>query len=116
VPKRNFTDAFISGLLGEIKPLVMAFKPKSLETAMEYAIYVESAVEQQLKKWRGTNRLVPHTTFSPKPPDKTIPSLFKSAPSVGPNKGTLIDQRRVLGLCFRCGEKYHSGHQYKVNL
>jgi len=94
--KRDFIDAFISGLSSEIKPLVMAFKPESLETVMEYATYVESAAEQQLKKWRDTNRFVPHTSLSPKPPDKNVSSPFKSAPSAVPNKGTLIDQRNTI--------------------
>jgi Retrotransposon gag protein len=114
--KRDFIDAFISGLSSEIKPLVMAFKPKSLETTMEYATYVKSAVEQQYKKWKGTNRFVPHSMVSPKYPDKTSTTHSKGVPFSGPAKRSLMDQRRALGLCFRCGEKYHPGHQCKVKL
>ena len=29
-------------------------------------------------------------------------------------KGNLIEQRRQLGLCFRCGDKYNPGHGHHV--
>lgn len=28
-------------------------------------------------------------------------------------RNNLIEQRRALGLCFKCGEKYYPGHQCK---
>ena len=39
---------------------------------------------------------------------------------VGPNPTPfgeqLREQRRLAGLCFRCGEKYHMGHQCKKQI
>jgi Retroviral aspartyl protease len=31
-------------------------------------------------------------------------------------KGTLTEQRRTLGLCFKCGDKYYPDHQCKIKL
>jgi hypothetical protein len=31
-------------------------------------------------------------------------------------RNSLIDQRRALGLCFKCAEKYYPGHQCKVKV
>jgi hypothetical protein len=31
-------------------------------------------------------------------------------------KNALMDHRRALGLCFKCGEKYYSGQQCKVKV
>jgi hypothetical protein len=31
-------------------------------------------------------------------------------------KNALMDHRRALGSCFKCGEKYYLGYQYKVKV
>jgi len=52
----DFVDAFIIGLKDEIKPFVRAFKPATLEDAYEYATYVESATDSQLKRFKGLSK------------------------------------------------------------
>ena len=37
----------------------------------------------------------------------------KNGNGVGTSKNTTLEQRRQLGLCFKCGEKYGPGHQYR---
>jgi hypothetical protein len=48
--ERDFVDVFISGLNCEIKPLVIAFKPDTLDGAVEYAYYMENVTDSQFKK------------------------------------------------------------------
>ena len=36
---------------------------------------------------------------------------IKNGNGVGTSKNTTLEQRRQLGLCFKCGEKYGPGHQ-----
>jgi Retroviral aspartyl protease len=110
--EKDYTDAFISGLKGEIKPFVQAFKPNSLEGAVEYGFYMESATKNQFKRLRGINRLpvlsnqiLPKTNPNPKPLTTTAI-----------NKPSLIEQRRALGQYFKCGDRYYPGHQYKLKI
>jgi hypothetical protein len=42
---KDFIDSFISGLKGEIKSFVLAFKHESLDAALEYALYIENATD-----------------------------------------------------------------------
>jgi hypothetical protein len=32
------------------------------------------------------------------------------------NRSTILDQRRALGQCFKCGDRYFPGHQCRVKL
>jgi RNase P/RNase MRP subunit p29 len=97
--------------------MVMAFKPLSLVSAYEYALYMESAVEMQQKRWRNNSK-VPLTTFVfPKAYYDKVPSAAtKPNPGNATTKGTLIDQRRALELCFKCGDKYYPRHQCKFKI
>jgi Retrotransposon gag protein len=115
--ERDFMDSFISGLKGELKPMVMTFKPPSLVSAYEYALYMESAVEIQQKRWRTNNKVPLTTSVFPKAYNDKGPSAA-TKPNSGnaTTKSTLIDQRRALGLCFKCGDKYYPGHQCKFKI
>lgn len=42
--------------------------------------------------------------------------LPKTSPNPAPVKSLTIEQKRQLGLCFWCGEKYGPGHQCKRQL
>jgi RNase H-like domain found in reverse transcriptase/Reverse transcriptase (RNA-dependent DNA polymerase)/Integrase zinc binding domain/Retroviral aspartyl protease/Integrase core domain/Retrotransposon gag protein/Chromo (CHRromatin Organisation MOdifier) domain len=113
--EKDFIDVFVSGLKGEIKPFVLAFKPISLESALEYALYIESATDYQYKRLKASNKLpsYPSTTYPKNTSEKT--PIKPVLPPVNP-KNTLIEQRRALGQCFKCGERYYPGHQCKVKL
>jgi Retrotransposon gag protein len=113
--EKDFIDVFISGLKGEIKPFVLAFKHVSFEAALEYALYIESATDCQYKKIKVSNKLpsYPSISYSKIINDKLPVKLV--LPPTNP-KHTLIEQRRALGKCFKCGERYFFGHQCKVKL
>jgi hypothetical protein len=116
--ERDFIDVFVSGLKGAIKPLVMAFKPNSLDKAFEYALYMESAYETQMKNLRPTTRFNPgHITNSMKTPvDKHVSSNPKMMLPTNNPKHVMFEQRKALGQCFKCGDRYFLGHQYKIKL
>jgi len=90
--EQDFIDTFLSSLKGEIKPFVQAFKPKSLAEALEYSLYMECAVDNQigrLKSYTRHNNLPVNSMAKPTLTSKPIP--FPS-----PTKNNLIEQRRAL--------------------
>jgi hypothetical protein len=62
------------------------------------------AVESQLRKFK----------FNSKPYPVNVTTKPQNQPSL--SKNTLMDQRRLLGLCFKCGEKYYLGRQCRVKV
>jgi Retroviral aspartyl protease/Retrotransposon gag protein len=111
----DYVDAFVGRLKGEIRPFVKLFKPNTLEDAFESALHVENAVEFQLKKLKGGTKL----PFSPAPlATKSVDRVPFSSNKTFPNTPgkSLIEQRRALGQCFKCGDKYFPGHQCKVKV
>jgi Ty3 transposon capsid-like protein len=104
--ERDFIDTFISDLKGEVKPLVLAFKPKTMDEALEYALYVECASDSQYRKLKTHTK--PYSLPTPQVPKVQYPS--KTTVTYPNNRNTLIDQRRALGQCFKCGDKYYPGH------
>jgi hypothetical protein len=104
--EKDFIDSFINGLKDEIKPFVITFKPHTLDAALEYALYMESTTETQFKRMKFSVRVLPTTQMMPKFPDKNFFNGFKGPLASLPQKGTSMDQRRALRLCFKCGNKY----------
>jgi Retroviral aspartyl protease/Ty3 transposon capsid-like protein len=109
--ERDFIDTFVSGLKGEIKPCVQVFKPSTLEEALEYALQMEMTSDNQYKRIKNNTK--PMSTYNPSTNPKNI-STTKTFPLPNPNRNTLIEQRRALGQCFKCGDKYFPGHQCKL--
>jgi Ty3 transposon capsid-like protein len=100
----DFLDVFGGGgLKPELKAFVKVFKPQSLDDAFDFALHMESALDSQLKQLK----LPPRGTTSAMMPK---PALHQNS------KNNLLDQRQLLGLCFKCGEKYFPGHHCKVNV
>jgi hypothetical protein len=92
--KTDFLDVFIGGLKSDVKALVKAFKPTTLDDTYYYAFHMESALDSHLKKLKlNPKPIQSHSTFK-----SNTPVTFKPIPP--PNvvsKNTLIDQRRLLG-------------------
>lgn len=114
----DFVDAFISGLNGEIKPFVKAFKPITLEEAFEYALHMESATDNQYKRFKGITKVssIQSSTSVQNNRDKAPMSGQRVNSGNFHTRNALVDQRRALGLCFKCGEKYFRGHQCKIEV
>jgi Retroviral aspartyl protease len=100
----------------ELKPFVKMFKPVTVEEALEYALYVEEANECQFKKFKSVPR-VPFTVNSVplKQNTEKFPAILGKQPTPMINKN-LIEQRRALGQCFKCGDKYFPEHQCKIKV
>jgi Retroviral aspartyl protease len=76
---------------------------------------MESATECQYKRLKQSTKFNPYNNVSmAKTKSDTIPAKAQTSP-ITP-KPSLINQRRALGQCFKCGEMYFSGHQCKVKL
>jgi hypothetical protein len=86
----DFIDAFIGRLKADIKAFVKLFKPQSLDDTFEYALQMETAFESQIKRLRIPSKplQIIQTPKVPPPPQSS--------------KNVLMDQRRLLGLCFKC--------------
>jgi hypothetical protein len=83
-----------------------------LEGAVEYGFYMESAIENQFKRLRGTNRMaVLSNQIQPKANPNSKPFTTTVI-----NKPSIIEQRRALGQCFKCGDRYYPGHQCKLKI
>jgi hypothetical protein len=112
----DYIDAFVCGLKGEVKPFVKMFKPTAVEEAVEYALYVEEANDNQFKQFK----IVPMSPFSApslsaKNSIEKSPTSMIKQPQPMLNR-TLIEQCRALGQCFKCDDKYFSGHWCKVKV
>jgi hypothetical protein len=112
---------FLSGLKGEIKPFAMTFKSYTLGAALEYAWYMESVIDCQFRKQKNTIRFTPNTSSAhyKSTNDRTYSSFTTPAKSnlfANVTKQPLIELRKAHGQCFKCGERYFSGHQCKVKL
>jgi Retroviral aspartyl protease len=94
----------VNGLKGEVKPFIMAFKPETLDVALEYGLYMESATESQYRRLKPTLKLNNSysNTFAKNYVDKGSVVPVKPAASAPLPKPSLIDQRRALGQCFKC--------------
>jgi len=101
-----FVSTFINSLNEEICPIVKMFQPKTVQQATECAELQELAVEEQSN--RGWNK----EGGIGGPSGKAL-ALPAPSPSIG---NSLREQRRLAGLCFRCGDKYTPGHQCKRQL
>lgn len=114
----DFIDSFISGLKEEIIPFVKAFKFLSLEDAFEYALHMKTVTDNQFKKLKVPYKSIQHTPSTTMKPtlEKLNPVISKPTTYNQQPRNALIDQRRSLGLCFKCGDKYFPGHQWKVRV
>jgi Ty3 transposon capsid-like protein len=101
----DFMDAFVGGLKPEIKSFVKVFHPYTLDAAYDYVSQMEIAVDTQFRRFQTI----------PKPIPVSVPHKVTTTPSPNRNNA-LIEQRRALGQCFKCGDKYFSGHQCKIKV
>lgn len=116
LPETHFITAFVRGLREDIKHLVLAKYLASLLDAFTQSKHMKPALDYQAKRSRFDFQMNPLSlTTQPKP------TTFKQKgaemrPVNNTVRNTLIEQRRYLGLCFKCGEKYYPVHQCKVNV
>lgn len=93
-------------------------KPASLKEAYEYACQYELAQDLHQKRYKPAIKPNPISTAPNSRPRGNVQPLRITYPRGeliqlrnGPSKGTLMEQRRALGLCYNCNEKHFPGHK-----
>jgi len=112
LPESYYVMAFISGLRDDIKHLVLSQNYHSLLDAFQYAKHMEASLEFQFKRSRTMLRshgMLPYTNFK-QVNHKERQEEVKGNAEKENSRNTLVEHRRSLGLCFKCGEKYFLGH------
>ena len=116
--EKYFISSFISGLKGELRPMVRLMKPGTLLDAIEIAQYQEQTVDILVKKsdtkkvnvstkWSGDDKKINATESSGKGKEGKGKDHFKK---ISPEE---FQYRRNNHLCYKCGDKYSHGHQCK---
>lgn len=108
---------FICGLKEEIQHTVDMFEPNTLNQAYNYARKAERSLEGQEKRNRvpvkptsyQNSRMV---KFKDNPYNKWQGKTVEDS-RVNPHNQNAMsyEQKKALGLCFKCNEKYHAGHK-----
>jgi Retroviral aspartyl protease len=110
---------FLSGLKDEISDVVLLYNPTSLKQAYKLARHVECSLDSHNKMLKPLVRHYPQqSSFSKnfKPKEDKSASISFDSPNTNDHSSTkalTLDQKRALGLCFRCGDKFTPGHKCK---
>lgn len=108
-----FVSSFISGLKDELRSMVKMMMPTTVRQAIEKARLQELTLEVVFKRNRVVTRPIsPHNSLV----GGTTRALVVGGTSGGtkanppPFRSTTMEQRRLMGLCYWCGEKYSLRH------
>ncbi|KAJ4784848.1 polyprotein [Rhynchospora pubera] len=125
----DFKIGFVSGLKEEIRSMVKLFKPETLEDAYEYAQQYEEAQESQQRRARmvyksnnlQNQQLMKKSNLDNKKENVNQNAVYKGWNQQNSNfkpwqnqnnyKGNAFENRRPLGACHYCGERYFPGHK-----
>jgi Aspartyl protease len=104
---------FLGGLKEEIADAIILHNPTTLKSAYKLARQIEKSLDSQQKLFKPLTRTMnsaqPYSqTRIYKPKDDNYSS--KPTDTMAP-KPLSIEQKKTLGLCFRCGERYFVGHK-----
>ncbi|KAJ0810360.1 putative nucleotidyltransferase, Ribonuclease H [Helianthus annuus] len=121
LPPVFLIQCFISGLRADIKHSVLVHKPQSLEDAMTLA----QNHEQRILLEKGLGRLsigsskpiLPTPNLGPTPTSvtrSTNPNILPPNLGIRRLTPTEIAQKRAMGLCYRCDERYSKDHKCKT--
>ena len=119
LPIDYFVDCFVGGLSPQIKSFTRAFKPQTLNAAVDYARLQEATI-QAMKVPDKTRPPPPSKPFNqrgllPTPAQNTLkPQYVQGIPTQSrPRTITAAERAEKLakGLCFFCDQTYEKGHQ-----
>ncbi|XP_052198354.1 uncharacterized protein LOC127805643 [Diospyros lotus] len=118
-----FVLSFISGLNEELHPTVKMMHPVAVKQAAEKARLKELAQEAIFRKHKlqpkanpVSNQSIGGSLKASNPVAQRGTLIPKAIPSPALVKPLSVEQKRKLGLCFGCGEKYSPGHSCKRQL
>ncbi|KAJ1686917.1 hypothetical protein LUZ63_018307 [Rhynchospora breviuscula] len=115
----DFKIGFISGLKEEIRGMVKLIKPLSLQDAYDYAQQYEETQDYQQRRTKVFHKSPSFQAYQQplrlnNEPRKEVVNqqgVHKPWQSNNPPKTTSFEQRKALGLCHYCNEKYFPGHK-----
>jgi Ty3 transposon capsid-like protein len=124
VSARQYSDeefyvlGFLSGLKDEIANTVLLYNPVTLKHAYKLARQIEKSLSSQTRMLKLSYKQFSSSSFTSLPfksEKLDITSSDSSKPLSVPNtKSLTLDQKKSLGLCFRCGDKFFLGHKCKL--
>jgi len=104
-------SSFINGLNEELRPMVKMMQPATVKQVADKARLEEMALEATFKRHHITGKIQPSTSQQLEGNMGT--STLGWNPRVNTSKYLAMDQRRQLGLCYRCGDEFSLSHQCK---
>jgi Retroviral aspartyl protease/Retrotransposon gag protein len=118
LPESHYVTAFISGLREDIKHLVISQHYQGLLDVFQYAKHMEVALDFHSRRNKPVFKSGSVNSFTPPrvPVSRERVEEGKLLTNKENNKNALIEHRRALGLCFKCGEKYYPGHQCRIKV
>ncbi|KAL4325963.1 hypothetical protein GQ457_11G022560 [Hibiscus cannabinus] len=111
-----FVSSFLSGLKEELRHRVKIHQPQSLNEAYRQAKLHELSLEIESKKFRPKPYSFTNPQMTTKPVHQSSPAQQKPTTTntnQTANRQTLLEYRRANNLCYKCGERFAPGHQYK---
>ena len=112
-------SSFISGLKDELRSMVKIMVPTMVRQATEKARLQELTLEAIYKKNKAVARPLPPSSHPLGGKTRTLMAGGATGgPRVNPSplRSTTMEQRRLMGLYYRCGEKFSLGHQCRRQL
>jgi hypothetical protein len=125
LPAEAMLNCFISGLHTEIRNELAIQKPPTISQAIGLAKLVETKIRDTKNKFQrpfypsSSSSSQPHKTpnFPPNPPKPNTQTAPPKTTTTPPNlpirrlSPAQMQERRALGLCYNCDEKYVTGHR-----
>ena len=107
-----------------MRPMVKMMQPRTVKQAVDSARLQEMTIEAMLKKQRSQMRGLSAGGWQPRnrAMGRDIGQGSKNVLALPPtttlaaNGGRMMEQRHLVGLCYRCGDKYFVGHKCKRQL
>ena len=107
-----YVSSFISGLKEDIKPMLKILKPANVSMAFEQARWQQESSNALSRKSRPVQRSNMTFNHGKVSSNTTYPAYNPNRMEGGrPNADSLFEQRKRLGQCFKCGDKYTPGHR-----
>ncbi|XP_078180776.1 uncharacterized protein LOC144574637 [Carex rostrata] len=121
-----FVEGFISGLKDELRHTIEMFNPSTVNDAIRFARKIELSIDSTIKRvitvvkplqyqHRNTYPLTDNRWKEKRLVIRRLNATLEVPRIMNKPSNTLsLDQKRLLGLCFKCGEKWHQGHTCQI--
>jgi Ty3 transposon capsid-like protein/Retroviral aspartyl protease len=116
-PDEFYLLGFLSGLKEEIADAVLLYNPSTLKQAYKLSRQIEKSLESQTKMLRPVFKNFSSHIFKQNKPREEKSEISQSdsvkLPESSNHRSLTLEQKKTLGLCFKCGDKIFPGHKCK---